>query len=122
MVANLKTWGPQAASMLVENGDAVYIGRHYKGVFGHWKKSKWMNPFRSQRDGSISGRMKVVERYEQYVRASPLLMKSLHELEGKVLFCWCAPKPCHGDVLVKLIEEAKERRIAHGEVPKGKAN
>jgi hypothetical protein len=26
----------------------------------------------------------------------------LHELRGKDLVCWCAPKPCHGDVLLRL--------------------
>lgn len=49
-------------------------------------------------------------------------MNSLHELNGKVLGCWCAPGPCHGDVLVELFEtmliqgvskeEEKEKKIA----------
>lgn len=29
----------------------------------------------------------------------------LLELKGKRLGCWCKPAPCHGDVLVELIEE-----------------
>ena len=29
----------------------------------------------------------------------------LSELKGKRLGCWCKPAPCHGDVLVELIEE-----------------
>jgi len=29
-------------------------------------------------------------------------MAALPELRGKVLGCWCAPKACHGDVLVSL--------------------
>ena len=33
------------------------------------------------------------------------LMKALPELQGKTLGCWCKPKACHGDVLVRLIEE-----------------
>jgi hypothetical protein len=32
-------------------------------------------------------------------------MERLKELEGKALGCWCKPKSCHGDVLIKLIEE-----------------
>lgn len=35
---------------------------------------------------------------------------SLLELNGKVLGCWCKKRgdePCHGDVIVKLIEELK---------------
>ena len=27
---------------------------------------------------------------------------ALPELRGKILGCWCAPKVCHGDVLVEL--------------------
>jgi hypothetical protein len=32
------------------------------------------------------------------------LIKRVAELEGKVLACWCAPQPCHGDVLSRLAE------------------
>ena len=32
-------------------------------------------------------------------------MGCLGELRGKILGCWCKPKPCHGDILVKLVEE-----------------
>lgn len=28
----------------------------------------------------------------------------LHELKGFQLVCFCAPKPCHGDVLAQLID------------------
>ncbi|MGA9841048.1 MAG: DUF4326 domain-containing protein [Nitrososphaeraceae archaeon] len=30
------------------------------------------------------------------------LMNQLPELKGKVLGCWCAPLPCHGDTLAEL--------------------
>lgn len=32
----------------------------------------------------------------------PKLLNSLHELKGKTLACFCAPKACHGDVLLEL--------------------
>ena len=32
-------------------------------------------------------------------------MFSLSELKDKNLGCWCAPSPCHGDVLIKLFKE-----------------
>lgn len=47
----------------------------------------------------------ILGRYEAYVRSRPDLMAALPGLRGKVLGCWCAPKRCHGDVLLKLIEE-----------------
>jgi hypothetical protein len=33
----------------------------------------------------------------------PGLRKALHELEGRDLVCWCAPLPCHRDVLLRLL-------------------
>lgn len=67
----------------------IYIGRG----------SKWGNPFVIGRDGS---RAEVIAAYEKWLRAQPQLLRDLPELRGKVLGCWCAPRPCHGDVLAKL--------------------
>ncbi|MBX6723654.1 MAG: DUF4326 domain-containing protein, partial [Dactylosporangium sp.] len=44
-------------------------------------------------------------RYEAWLRTRPDLMARLPELRGRVLACWCAPKPCHGDVLARLADE-----------------
>jgi len=70
----------------------VYIGRG----------SKWGNPFKIGIDGN---REEVIEKYRQWILGEPRLLDSLCELEGKVLGCWCSPKPCHGDVLIELMEE-----------------
>jgi hypothetical protein len=69
----------------------VYIGRG----------SKWGNPFKIGKDGT---REAVVDKYRSWLGFQPELMNALHELRGKVLGCWCKPKPCHGDVLVEIIE------------------
>lgn len=67
----------------------VYIGR----------PSKWGNPFtKGTREENIAS-------YEAWIRTQPLLISALHELKGKVLGCWCAPKACHGDVLARLADE-----------------
>lgn len=66
----------------------VYIGR----------PSKWGNPFVI---GEHGDRTAVIKEYEFWMLKQPELYESLHELEGKVLGCWCAPLPCHGDVLAK---------------------
>ena len=70
----------------------VYIGR----------PSKWGNPFLIGRDGT---RQEVIEKYRNWIKSQPDLMKALSELRGKVLGCWCSPKPCHGDVLVQLLNK-----------------
>jgi len=70
----------------------IYIGR----------PSKWENPFKIGVDGT---RSEVIKLYEEYVRNNKYLMESLPELEGKILGCWCYPKRCHGEVLIKLLDE-----------------
>lgn len=77
----------------------VYIGR----------PSKWGNPF-SHQAGTLAkyrvlSRQQAIEAYETWIQTQPDLMRALPELKGKVLGCWCAPLPCHGDVLARLAEE-----------------
>jgi hypothetical protein len=76
----------------------VYIGRSIK-EFG---ESIWHNPFKVE---SGCGRKCVIAKYEAYIRSRPDLIARLGELKGKTLGCWCHPKACHGDVLVKLVKE-----------------
>ncbi|MHC4428505.1 MAG: DUF4326 domain-containing protein [Planctomycetota bacterium] len=66
----------------------VYIGR----------PSRWGNPYRIGPDGT---RAEVIEKYRAYAKAR-FTHENLEELRGKVLGCWCAPAPCHGDVLVPM--------------------
>ena len=77
----------------------VYIGRAMPRV--GLKASPFANPFVIGRDGI---RAEVLAKYRAYVIARPDLMAALPELAGKRLGCWCHPLPCHGDVLVELLE------------------
>lgn len=65
---------------------AVYVGR----------PSKWGNPFKVGRDGS---REEVITKYRAWLPMSGL---DLSELRDKDLVCWCAPLPCHADVLIEI--------------------
>lgn len=75
----------------------IYVGR----------PSKWGNPFTHLDDGTLA-RFKVATRdeavsaYEAWVVQQPELMAALPELRGHDLLCWCAPKSCHADVLLRL--------------------
>jgi len=85
----------------------VYIGRRF--TMGGWNlpHSKWHNPFSIKEYGTAE---EVVRRFEVYVMTQPKLLRDLHELKGKTLGCWCKShpnNPCHGDVLVKLINSGK---------------
>ena len=77
------------------NGDYVYIGRG----------SKWGNPYKIGKDGT---RQEVIIKYEKYIRERPELVADLPGLEGQVLGCYCKPKACHGDILVKLLRERRQ--------------
>ena len=79
----------------------VYIGRENR--WNGLKRSIWHNPFR---EGVHGTREEVIEKYECYLlEKRPDLVERLPELRGKTLACWCAPQPCHGDVLLRLAEE-----------------
>jgi hypothetical protein len=82
----------------------VYIGR----------PSVWGNPFSHlQGKGSVavSTRELAIDAFERMMRdmieidADHVLETYLRPIAGKVLGCWCAPKACHGDVLIKLCRE-----------------
>lgn len=79
----------------VKNSDPnyLYIGRG----------SKWGNPFIMKEYSPIE-RKRVIDAYYTYITQGDgtNLLKNLKELEGKMLACYCAPRPCHGDVLVEL--------------------
>lgn len=69
----------------------VYIGR----------PSKWGNPFILGLDGN---RIRVIERYRTWLYQRPHLIEEARiELKDKILGCWCAPKPCHGDLLCEIV-------------------
>lgn len=79
----------------------VYIGR---GIMGG-VVNKWGNPY-SHREGTlarymVSTREEAIANYETYLLGNEELMAALPELRGKTLGCWCKPKSCHGDILLK---------------------
>ena len=83
-----------------EHGDVVRIDR----------RTRWGNPFLIGRHGS---REEVIERYRAWLwgklRKGEIQVAELAALNGKTLACHCAPKPCHGDVLVKAAAWAQTK-------------
>jgi Domain of unknown function (DUF4326) len=63
---------------------AVYIGRG----------SPWGNPFKIGEDGT---RDEVCDRFEREV----LPALDVSALRGKDLVCFCAPRRCHGDAILR---------------------
>jgi len=85
----------------------VYIGRG----------SKWGCPYTIIKDRPtlakeiVDTKEEALAKYKEYVLASPELMASLDELEGKTLGCFCKPESCHGDVLLELLTQKKLKNI-----------
>ena len=73
----------------------VYIGR----------PSKWGNPFthiadrKTNAEFVVASREEAIAAYAEWLQSQPDLLAALPKLRGKVLGCWCAPLPCHGDIL-----------------------
>ena len=66
------------------------------------RPGQWGNPFLIGRDGD---RGEVIEKYRQWIQTQPKLLTQLPMLKGKRLGCYCAPLPCHGDVLKEMVDE-----------------
>ena len=65
--------------------------------------TKWGNPFRLRSRASLGERKEVIEAYRCWLLERPdLVEQAKRELRGKNLACWCAPLPCHGDVLIEI--------------------
>lgn len=77
----------------------VYIGRAGRGEDGYFG-----NPFplRSEAD-----RPAVIEKYRRYfydrIAKDPEFRRRVEALRGKRLGCFCAPEPCHGDVIADYL-------------------
>ena len=80
---------------------AIYVGR----------PSKWGNPMTVAElkrlfplDSQRERNEKAVAWSHRYLFAigNYELLSSVKELKGKDLICWCAPLPCHADVLLEV--------------------
>ena len=72
----------------------VYIGRG----------SMWGNPYRI---GELS-RREVIDKYREWllnqIENDCITYEDVLQLTNKRLGCFCAPKPCHGDVIVEVFK------------------
>ena len=79
---------------------AIYCGRRMprRRLSG----SPFANPFKLHRNATEVERTECIAMYERWLTMQPALLARLHTLVGRDLACWCAPLPCHCDVLLKL--------------------
>lgn len=99
---NLKEW--------MEDSDNVYIGRSNVVIIDKKRfpniSSPFCNPYKEGKDGTLD---QIIQKYEIYIRdkidKDENLKQQLIDMYGKNLGCWCKPEKCHGDILVKIIDE-----------------
>lgn len=76
-------------------GSYAYIGR--PGSLG--------NPFVMHRE---SDRARVIDEFREWfyikVEHDPEFREMVLALKGQDLGCWCAPRACHGDVILEWLE------------------
>ena len=72
--------------------DAVYVGR----------PTKWGNPYSHQNNTlaefKVDSKAEAIEAFRDMVRADP-------EFQNEIvlaLVCFCAPRPCHADILLEI--------------------
>lgn len=72
--------------------NAIYVGR----------PSPYGNPFKIGPNGT---REEVIALYERWLLSMPpdFIRCLIMELRGEHLVCWCAPHPCHADVLLRFV-------------------
>jgi len=88
------------------------------------RRTKWGNPYSLHhtltldeakylgavhREGGSITRADAIALYEWYLRNNQELLNDLESLRGLTLGCWCKPQACHGDVILKLLDETEDK-------------
>lgn len=98
---NLQEWMREPRNIYIGRRGVVFI----KGTRFPPKDSIWANPYKIGRDGT---RTEVLKKYRKYIEQKfangDIPYAELEKLRGCNLGCWCAPEPCHGDILVEILD------------------
>jgi len=74
----------------------------YKAGYTHYigRGTLLGNPYVIDKDGT---RDEVIAMYEKYALKDPEVLDAIEALpESAILGCFCKPKHCHGDVIIKI--------------------
>jgi hypothetical protein len=83
--------------------DVVYVGRAMHRGGWHLDGSPLANPFRP---AAVGSRDEMMRRYREHLLSRPDLVAIARQLRGKRLGCWCAPLPCHAEVIAEIADAA----------------
>jgi hypothetical protein len=120
MVVNIRTYKPNGSMTLSEipsdlwPEDCVYIGRA-----GHGQDGYFGNPVQVGKKCPVCGLTHrkggdTLPCYEKYlnkrIEEDEDFRKKLISIGDKTLVCFCSPNPCHGDSIIKAINELRSHR------------
>ena len=95
---NLQEWMADPNNLYIGRRGVVFIEK----VRFPPTNSPWCNPYKVGKDGS---REVVITKYKTFIlnkiKNGEL---NIEDLRGKNLGCWCWPAPCHGNVLIELLD------------------
>ena len=97
-VVNIRTYrGPTE--------DLVYIGRA-----GHGESGYFGNPFKLTQEAARGSTLEAYRRYfyDRLVSDDEFRARVL-ALKGKVLGCFCAPRPCHGSIVAEYLDSLDDQ-------------
>merc|ERR1711971_418902 len=74
-------------------------------------QSPFHNPFKAQK--KVNSRGQIVDEFEEYMKENTSMRECLRELKDYTeIGCWCAPKQCHGDVILREFSKLQKRSKA----------
>lgn len=75
------------------------------------RATEYGNPFEIGVDGN---RDDVIRKFSAWLHERPEILERLRLREPTRLVCWCAPRPCHGDVYADALAELPEQEAQRG--------
>ena len=103
--SDLRQWCADSSNEYIGRRGVVFVDK----VRYPSRDSIWANPFKV---GKGRTREVSIRKYEAHIRGrlavDENLRSALRGLRGKALGCWCKPLACHGDVLLRLLQELDE--------------
>jgi len=88
---------PLVVHCCVDKTFDVYVGRRHKRFPN--EDGFWGNPIPLLKE---EDRDKVLDQYTNWLYSQQHILDRIHELKGKKLGCWWAPRRCHADILAEL--------------------
>lgn len=85
----------------------VIVNRHHKVPYDMYigRGTMWGNPHESNKALGLTREMAIAAYREDVLDClenGSITIDDIKALSGKVLACSCAPRACHGDVLVEI--------------------